>query len=187
MGASRPGDFALSRFNANPQASLFRLAAEVAWQLPKSFSARAAMNAQWTDESLTSFEQLSFGGLTGGLGFDPGALSGDRGVTASVQVFAPQQAFNDQLTWRPYVQLAAAHLRTTDDTAGFFDAAGYSVAAGFQVSWAGRWQLEALWAEPFGGIKGTGADAYDSRVVVKLTTSFSGKRRDILTQTEGGQ
>ena len=187
MGASRPGDFALSRFNANPQASLFRLAAEVAWQLPKSFSARAVMNAQWTDESLTSFEQLSFGGLTGGLGFDPGALSGDRGATASVQVFAPQQAFNDQLTWRPYVQLAAAHLRTTDDPVGFFDAAGYSVAAGFQVVWAGRWQLEALWAEPFGGIKGTGPDAYDSRVVVKLTTSLSGKRRDILTQTEGGQ
>lgn len=187
MGASRPGDFALSRFNANPQASLFRLAGEVAWQLPKSFGARATLNAQWTDKSLTSFEQLSFGGLTGGLGFDPGALSGDRGATASLQVFAPQGAFGDQLTWRPYLQVAAAQLRTNDDPVGFFDAAGYSLAAGLQMTWAGRWQLEALWAEPFGGIKGTGPDAYDSRVVVKLSASFSGKRRDILTQTEGGR
>ena len=187
MGASRAGDFALSRFNANPQASLLRFAGEYAWQLPKSFSARATLNGQWTDKSLTSFEQLSFGGLTGGVGFDPGALSGDRGAALSVQVFAPQQTFSEQLVWRPYVQLAAARLRTVDDQIGFFDAEGYSAAAGVQMNIGGRWQVEALWAEPFGGIRGVGPDAYESRVIIKLAASFQGKRRDILTQAEGGR
>jgi hemolysin activation/secretion protein len=187
MGASRPGDFALSRFNADPQASVLRLAGELAWQLPKSFSARAALSAQWTDNALPSFEQLAFGGLTGGLGFDPGALSGDRGAALAVQIFAPQVTWGEQTTWRPYLQVAAARLRTVDDTAGFFDAEGYSMAAGLQVNFAGRWQLEALWAEPFGGIRGTGPDAYESRVLVKLSASFQGERRDILTQAEGGR
>jgi len=123
-----------------------------------------------------AFERVSFGGLNGGPGFDPGALVGDSGVIASLQLFFPARPMGVAGTVRPFAQLAAARLWTTDDL-GLAAARGASAGLGLQWTPSRSWQIEASVVEPIGRIEGTGDDAYGRRFLLKVTGSFEWRGR----------
>ena len=176
LGAMRPGDPDASRPDADPQAFLLRAEAETTLQLARSLTLRAGVKGQWTRDRLAAFESFSFGGIVGGQGFDPGALSGDSGVAAELRLIGPAMG-GERAALRPFVFLDAARVWTTGDDGTAFGRA-QSAGLGLQLALREGVQVEASYAAPFGAIEGAGRDAYGSRLLVSLTYSFApGARR----------
>jgi len=171
FGAMRPGDPAASRFDADPQASLMRAETEVTLQLSRSVSLRTNLKGQWTDDRLAAFESFSYGGIVGGQGYDPGALTGDSGVALDLRLLGPAWG-GDRGVVRPFAFLSAARTWVTDDS-GSAAGRAQSAGAGLQMLLGRSLQLEASYAMPFGDIEGLGRDAYGSRLLVTLTYSFT--------------
>jgi len=82
---------------------------------------------------------------------------------------------------RPFAQVSAARLWTTDDL-GL--AAARAASLGLGVQWAlGRsWQIEASVAEPIGRIEGVGEDAYGRRFLLRFSGSFEWRGRRPLAE-----
>ena len=175
LGASDRGDPRLSNTLSNPQGFALRADGELGLQLSRNVAMRGTLRAQWSRDSLLGFERINFGGLSGGQGFDPGALAGDSGVTATLQVHGREFPLGSTASLRPFLHASAARLWSVKDR-GEADARGASAGLGLQ--WAfGGWRVETLWAEPMGRIEGTGEDAYGSRFLVRITGSFESNRR----------
>ena len=176
LGASRAGSSELSRADAEPAATALRLDADFGRQLTRSLTLRGTLRAQWSDRPLLAFERISFGGLNGGPGFDPGAMVGDSGVAATLQLFLPSLALGTA-SLRPFVQVAGARLESTGEQAE--NASGAAVAAGVQGSLGRSWQVQAMWAEPVGGIVGVSPDAYRGRFLLSITGAFDWRREPV--------
>ncbi|MFM7627313.1 MAG: ShlB/FhaC/HecB family hemolysin secretion/activation protein [Gammaproteobacteria bacterium] len=177
LGAMRPGDPDASRADADPQAFLLRAETESTLQLARALSLRARIKGQWTDQRLAAFESFSYGGIVGGQGFDPGALTGDSGVSVELQLLGPLFSVGERVALRPFVSASAARVWTTGDSGAAFGRAQAAVV-GLQLALGRSLQIEATYAEPFGAIEGPGPDAYGPRALVSLTYSFvPGARR----------
>ena len=177
LGAMRPGDPDASRVDADPQAFLLRAETESTLQLTRSLSLRARLKGQWTDQRLAAFESFSYGGIVGGQGFDPGALTGDSGVALELQLLGPLSTAGERIALRPFLSVSAARVWSTDDGGAAFGRAQAAVV-GLQLALGRNLQIEAAYAEPFGAIEGPGPDAYGPRALVSLTYSFTaGARR----------
>lgn len=82
LGASRAGTADLSHIGGRPAAGDLRFSGEGHF-LPRPWiDLSAQVAAQYTDSPLLTYEQLEAGNLTIGRGYDPAALSGDRGALA---------------------------------------------------------------------------------------------------------
>lgn len=184
LGARGRGDSRLSDLTADPQGSAVRVDGTLGLQLSRSTGMRASVRAQWSPDSLLPFERLNFGGLSGGHGFDPGALSGDSGLAANVQLFGKAFALGNAGSVRPLIELAAARLRSTGDR-GEADAEGASASVGLQWTLRG-WLIETSWAEPIGRIEGAQSDAFGSRFLLRVTGSFDTDRRRAARVLDGG-
>lgn len=91
LGASRIDAPALSHLGARSDAWDLRFSGEGHLLLPM-FDVQLRVIAQYADQPLLSYEQLEVGNLTIGQGYDPAALSGDRGVAAEAKVqYGPVQ------------------------------------------------------------------------------------------------
>jgi hemolysin activation/secretion protein len=176
LGASRRGATDLSRFDANPRGLVVRADGEFGTALSRNVTLRGTLRSQWTRDPLMAFERISFGGMNSGQGFDPGALVGDSGVSATVQLFFAPLSVGSLGSVRPFAQVSAAKLWTTDDL-GLASARGASLGLGVQWALGRSWQVEASVAEPFGRIEGVGEDAYGRRFLLKITGSFEWRGR----------
>lgn len=94
-----------SRSDARATAALLRAggAAEIA--LGKSLALVVAPRVQIAFDPVAAFEEFSAGNYTIGRGFDPGVISGDSGVGATVELRGPGVRIGDAtgLNLRPYV------------------------------------------------------------------------------------
>lgn len=176
-GASRAGDADLSRADADPLSFVVRVEGELGVQATRTTTLRASVRGQWTHDPLVAFERINFGGPSQGQGFDPGALSGDAGISVTLQWLMASMNAGSLGTLRPWLQLSAARLSTINDF-GLADARGASVGAG--VTWTPRpaWQVELLWAEPIGQIRGASETSFGSRLLLRVSGSFERRARD---------
>lgn len=181
-GASRLGDPALSRADAEPLSFVVRAEGEFAWQVAGASTLRASVRGQWTRDPLIAFERINFGGPSLGQGFDPGALSGDAGVSASLQWLMTPRTVGALGSVRPWVQWSGARLSTINDS-GVAEARG--AAASIGLTWAprGAWQIDLLWAEPIGHVRGASEDAFGSRWLLRITGSFERRARETTEAT----
>jgi hemolysin activation/secretion protein len=85
FGASNMGDPNLSRADANPEALVLRADARASVQLFPRLGVTLRAMGQYADDPLLSYEEMPIGNLTIGRGYDPAALSGDRGIAGSLQ------------------------------------------------------------------------------------------------------
>ncbi len=87
LGASADGDPGLSR-GGSADPSFVSAAAEASYRraLPAGLSLRARVSGQVSSGRLPSFETFSLGSYTIGRGFDPGTLTGDHGLGASLEL-----------------------------------------------------------------------------------------------------
>jgi hemolysin activation/secretion protein len=106
----------------NPDFLKFAYSFQRTQQLPQQFSIQFNLSGQFTRDKLPSNESVSFGGSSSGLGYDSGAISGDRGVGVLFEVRR-----ETQIAWDPYIgnmqlyaSFDAAHASTVEigSTAG---------------------------------------------------------------------
>lgn len=90
-----------------------------AQRLPQGFSSLIALQGQYTSSKLLAGELISFGGPSIGRGYDPSAITGDRGIGGLVEVRRDVRL----KTWglyaaQPYVFADAARARTLATATG---------------------------------------------------------------------
>ncbi|HVJ00893.1 MAG TPA: ShlB/FhaC/HecB family hemolysin secretion/activation protein [Sphingomonas sp.] len=98
LGASRRSDPRLVRLNAD--GSFFYFSGSVARLQPlfTHFSALVRSDFQWSDEALPTTERFGVGGPRNGVGFPPGAITGDSGVSVRGELRYGHELSNKWLT-----------------------------------------------------------------------------------------
>lgn len=173
LGASEQGDAFLSRPAADPQASVVRAGAEI--ETPDGIAgvrARLNVRAQVSGTPLLAFEEMTFGNYTSVRGYDPGALAGDSGVSASLDVIGPEIEVRG-VSIEPFAFYDAGRAWNEDPGApnGRFIS---SYGAGVRVEVTDDVRLEAAWARPVHAPLGLGESQPSSRVLVSMTTNIAG-------------
>ncbi|MGN3975009.1 ShlB/FhaC/HecB family hemolysin secretion/activation protein [Tsuneonella sp. SYSU-LHT278] len=75
-----------SRLDGDPTAGLVRFSGELEYALGSDIAVAIQPRAQYAFDPLLSFEEFTGGNYTVGRGYDPGAILGDSGVGASVEL-----------------------------------------------------------------------------------------------------
>jgi hemolysin activation/secretion protein len=170
LGASRYGDPRASRFLAKPDATVMRAEGEIGGRLAGPVIGKLIVAWQHTDDPLLSYEEYGVGNLTVGRGYDPSVASGDRAVSASVEVSTVPLALNGgRAAWRPYAFYDAAELTNLGFGAGKLDLTSAGVGVRAQVT--SRVAVDLTWAKPFDSPFGVG-DAPPSRVLISLSAAL---------------
>jgi hemolysin activation/secretion protein len=143
--ATQPGDPMLSRIDADPQASLWRVRGEGEFRLRRNYPGIAvAADAQIADDVLVSFEQYQVGNLTIGRGYDPGTITGDRGYGAKVELLGGryQPEGYDQFMVEPYAFYDSAHVESLSTAAIQKERDVASYGGGLRFRYADRVSLD---------------------------------------------
>lgn len=145
LDATRPGDPKLSRIDADPQASLWRVRGEGEFRMRRNWPGIAvAADAQITDDVLVSFEQYQVGNLTIGRGYDPGTITGDRGYGTKVELLGGryQPEGNRDFMAEPYAFYDAAHVESLSAAALEPERDVASYGGGIRFRYADRMSLD---------------------------------------------
>jgi len=176
LGATRRGDlsrggYAPSRFDGDPEAFVARGALSALGRIGRRFSIAQTVIGQWADAPLLNFEEQAIGSLTAGLGYDPGANTGDRflGVHSEARVDLgiarnPLQVFGFGDTIRLWNLDAFSiegkrHLR--------------SVGGGARVRLPGPMVLEVTYARPLDRALSIDRARAGDRLLVSLTAQLT--------------
>ncbi|MCC7487672.1 MAG: ShlB/FhaC/HecB family hemolysin secretion/activation protein [Burkholderiales bacterium] len=84
--------FERSRVGANANYSILRYGANFVQALPAQWQFRAALNGQYTQDALTSYEQFGLGGPDSVRGYLLRELAGDKGYNTQVELYTPDLA-----------------------------------------------------------------------------------------------
>ena len=163
----------LSRAFGKPDAWLIRGfgAAEAPIAGPISASLRA--QAQYSDDPLLPYEQISLGNLTVGRGYDPAISLGDSGIAGAFEVRHGGWQLHPLLSAAPYAFYDYGWVRNNLASASGLPRSRTlrSAGAGVVFRVAGRANLEVTYAKgldaPF-----IGATKPDSRLLVQLTAAL---------------
>lgn len=169
LGASEPGDPLLSVAKADPQATVVRGEVDYS-RVVGPIGVIASVRGQYTDHTLTSFEQMTFGDLNGGPAFEPAAVAGDRGVAMTLQLQGRPMKGSDGLTVQPYVFSDAARIsrvNAPNETVRWAADAG----AGLRITPVRGLGFNIVYATPLA--HGDAAPkSYGSRLLVSLDMSL---------------
>jgi len=164
FGASDSNDALLSRFGADPEATLVRGELQASLGLAPWVSANLRLEGQYTDDRLLAYEEISAGALTVGRGYDPGAATGDRGLMAAFELRGAPLPLGSGLTLSPYVFVDAAWLRKL----GGADADLSSAGVGGEVRLGERLRFNLAYAKALEAAY-AGAGKPGGRVLATLT------------------
>lgn len=142
---------------------------------PVSFA--FAMNAQYAFDPLITGEQILFGGNQIGRGYDPGAITGDRGVGASLELrydaHAPQ-IYADNL--QPYVFFDTAHTSFIERPAVFGPALGNfrirSAGAGVRFWFPYNIYTDVELAHTFDAVPGSDNGKTATKILMDVAITF---------------
>jgi hemolysin activation/secretion protein len=166
LGASQAGDRGLSRFEGRPDALVLRLDGGAEAIVTRRISAVAKLAAQYADEPLLSYEELTVGNLTIGRGYDPASATADRGVAGSIELrvgpFSP-------LRWGQVSAYAFYDTAWLDDLdIGSETRSVASAGGGLRLALTDRVSLDVAYAHPFDKPFPAADDKPDPRVLVSL-------------------
>jgi hemolysin activation/secretion protein len=166
LGASPFGDPAASRYLARPDATVLRAEGEIGGRLAGPMIGKLVAAWQYTDDPLLSYEEYGVGNFTVGRGYDPSVATGDRAVSASVELSTVPLPFGDaNAAWRPYAFYDVARLTNLGFGAGTLSLE--SVGIGIRAQITSRVALDLVWAKPLDSTFGVG-DEPPSRLLVSL-------------------
>jgi hemolysin activation/secretion protein len=174
LGASRYGEFTASRFLAKPDATVMRAEGEIGGRAGPMIG-KLKVAWQHADDPLLSYEEYGVGNLTVGRGYDPSVASGDRGVSASVEISTVPLPLpfsfegGGRAAWRPYAFYDTAELTNIGFGANKLDLASAGVGVRAQVT--SQVGFDLTWAKPFDSPFGVG-DEPPSRVLISLSAAF---------------
>jgi hemolysin activation/secretion protein len=129
--------------------------------------------AQYSDDVLLPYEQMSLGGLTVGRGYDPAALLGDKGVSAAFEVRYGPLALHPKVLAAPYAFVDAGYVANNNVAATGLqkDRSLTSVGAGVIFRLFNRANLEVTYAHPLHATNPGGSRPGD-RVLIQLTAGL---------------
>ncbi|MFT3966870.1 MAG: ShlB/FhaC/HecB family hemolysin secretion/activation protein [Sphingobium sp.] len=101
-----------SRLDGDANAGLVRMSGVAEMALGKPLSVAVAPRAQFAFDPLFAFEEFTAGNYTIGRGFDPGTISGDNGIAATVELRAAGFTLGKMQRFivRPYLFADAARI-----------------------------------------------------------------------------
>lgn len=88
-GHASDAHFAAVRPGSTPNYTLLRLGLFAGVSLPEQWQLQTKLIGQFTDDALVPGEQFGIGGASSVRGYDEREITGDRGASASVEVFSP--------------------------------------------------------------------------------------------------
>jgi hemolysin activation/secretion protein len=167
-GASQSGDANLSRFGADPQATVLRGSIQTEARGPFGTAFGLTVLGQRSTSSLVTPEEFSVGNLTLGRGYDPGASFGDSALGASLEWRLKPFAVAKSLQAQPFVfydrvrvwneEAAAPNGRTLESAGG-----------GVRLVIAEKARLDLTYAAPQDPPLGFGEKKPGARLLVNLT------------------
>ncbi|HET8613140.1 MAG TPA: ShlB/FhaC/HecB family hemolysin secretion/activation protein [Sphingomonas sp.] len=162
----------ISRFDADPQATLIRAAANFELRPTPKLALVVSPRAQYAFDPLLSYEQFSAGNYTVGRGYDPGALVGDSGVgfETELRFFSLTPKGRNKIAVQPYVFFDAAWLWTKGKLSALHNPQRlYSAGGGVRAAFGDRARLDVTLAAP---LRRTPFETRrgDVRLLVSLTT-----------------
>ena len=86
FGASKEGDLDVSRIGANPQATVLKFKTNSVFDIHSSARLKFRMEGQTTNDPLLAYEEHVVGNFTIGRGYEPGELTGDRGIGGALDL-----------------------------------------------------------------------------------------------------
>lgn len=173
LGASEAGDAFLTRKDAKPDAWVLRVQGGADVALAERLTAMVRTQAQYADDVLLPYEQMSLGGLTVGRGYDPAALLGDKGVSAAFELRYAALQLHPKVVASPYGFVDAGYVvnNKTARTLLDKDRSLTSVGAGVIFRVFNRANLEVTYAHPLHAPSRGGSRPGD-RLLVQLTASL---------------
>jgi hemolysin activation/secretion protein len=170
--ASYSGEASLGRIGADPQATIFRFAAEYESPTIEYVRLLARLDSQYSDKPLTTPDQYSVGNLTVGRGYQPGAALGDSAVGESTEVRFGPFSLSKSLQIEPFGFYDVVSL--WDNGIGTFrqhtiDSAGGGVR--FQLNSIAH--LDLIYAVPLTSALGLGDPTPTPSVLVNLTVGLN--------------
>lgn len=170
-GVAPPGS--PSRGFADPTAAVIRASAQAEFHLGGNYWAVVLPRAQYGFSSLFSFEQFSGGNYSVGRGYDPGVISGDKGIGSGFELrfprVAPFQKVN--LSVQPFVFFDAAWVGSNrlNRRAGGFSDKVFSAGGGARAILNNRFRIDGTVAVP---LRASGlANSLARRSVAALSTN----------------
>ncbi|WP_068879098.1 ShlB/FhaC/HecB family hemolysin secretion/activation protein, partial [Phenylobacterium sp. CCH12-B4] len=173
LDASEAGEATLTRALAKPDAWTLRAQGGADVVLSERVTASLRAQAQYADDVLLPYEQMSLGGLTVGRGYDPAALLGDKGVSAAFEVrYGPTQ-LHPKVLASPYAFVDAGYVANNKTSVTLLekDRSLTSVGAGVIFRLFNRANLEVTYAHPLHAT-GPGRSRPGDRVLIQLTASL---------------
>jgi hemolysin activation/secretion protein len=167
FGADSGGESLLSRADADPQAALLRVEGEVQTPLAAGYLLKTSLRAQHSGSGLSSFEEFNFGALNGGLGYDPGAVTGDSGVAFGASLEGPAYTLRENVTVRGVLQASGAQA-WNEDQASRENPRAVMISGGLRFAVADTVNVDLLWAEPLRS-SGVPDEARQGRIYVQLS------------------
>ena len=163
-----------SRAEGDPKAFVIRASGYGEVRPIPNIAFSLAPRIQYAKRALLSYEEYSTGNYTVGRGYDPGALSGDRGIGAAGEIkvgsLVPKSA--KSLAYQVYAFGDAAVVWNSDsDVRGLNPQKLYSAGGGIRLNYAQRISLDIGAAVP---LKRAGLQTQrgDVRVLSNLTIRF---------------
>ena len=164
----------ISRPEADTTATVLRAEGEFVWRPVHSVALAVMPRAQYAHKPLLSYEEFSAGNFTVGRGYDPGTLTGDRGVaaTAEIRVGSLIPRSRRDLAWQPFAFFDAARVWNEDrEFAGLGRQRLYSVGGGVRFVWGDRLRVDVAVAEPLSHV-GFDGTRPKTRFLLTLSTQF---------------
>lgn len=140
-----------SRIEGNPTPFLLRYEGGVEYRPNPMLTFSLDANAQVTSDPLPAFEEFAAGSFSVGRGYDPGAVLGDSGVGAALEVrygtLAP--ADPEAVAWQPYVFTDVAYAWNEDPSRRPLNPDRlWSAGGGVRAAWGSKLQADAFLAVP---------------------------------------
>ena len=168
LGASDFGDPDASRLLAEPAATVLRAEGEIGGSVGPLVG-KAIVVWQHTDDPLLSYEEYAVGNLTVGRGYDPSVASGDRALSASLELSTVPLPLAKGAAWRPYAFYDTTELTNLGIGAGKLDLASAGVGLRAQIS--PGFAFDLAWAKPLDNPFAFGGKP-PARVLVSLSANL---------------
>jgi hemolysin activation/secretion protein len=131
------------------------------------------MQAQYSSKPLMPYEQISLGNLSTGRGYDPAAVLGDSGMSASFDLRYSAIQLDPKVLAAPYVffDVGSVHNNSAAQSGLTPNRTLRSFGAGVLLRLANRANLEITYARPVDSVTSGGARPAP-RLLLNLTASF---------------
>ena len=180
FNASRAGAAnRLSRTDGQPQSGLVRADGRMDLQWLPWLSTRVSFAGQFSDRVLLAYEDFNVGNLSIGRGYDPSALTGDRGIAGSFETRvgpfnsvpgAPRMRLPQDVNVSGFGFFDTAHVQNL--SSGGQDRTVRSLGGGLTFQLASRLRIETSYAHTLDTVSPNLSKRPGDRVFVNLTASF---------------